>query len=171
MKKKIVLLGVLIVALGIFSWGCYTIVTHPTVESEEGKAYSQSGEYYREHCTDCHAEYHDYPYGFYYNYYPDYYWDYPRWGHYNIYPWWWDSYWWNNEPSPSGPESTPERVDKAERKRGMEPPYATPSVPYYNPPISKQEETPPVKVKTEENQNTKQEQEKKSEDKAERRRK
>ena len=167
MKNKIVVLGILLLAMGIFSWGCYTILTHPTVAEEEGKATSHQGEYYREHCTDCHAEYHNYPYGFYYNYYPDYYWNSPRWGYYYIYPWWWDRYWWDNEPSP---ESAPEKVDKVERRRGLEPPYV-PLTTDYNRPLSKPEDNPPVKVKTEDTQNKKQEQEKKSEDKSEKRRK
>ncbi|MGB8656642.1 MAG: hypothetical protein WCE90_02525 [Candidatus Zixiibacteriota bacterium] len=146
MKKKIVFLGILLVILGIMGIGCYTILTHPRVQGEEAENVEQTGQYYREHCTDCHSDYHQYPYGFYYGYYPDYYWSSPRWGHYYAYPWWWDNYWWNETtPSDNGGAQTPQGVEKAERRRGLEPPYvrpeANPSIPYVPPAATKEGES------------------------------
>jgi hypothetical protein len=122
MAKRIVLLSVLLVVAGIFLLGCYTVITHPTVEGEEEEHYS--GRYYRENCTDCHVDYHQYPYGFYYGYYPDYYWSYPRWGHYYNYPWWWEWYWWDYWDDDA--EYVPRDIEKGERRRSnLAPPYTT----------------------------------------------
>ncbi len=126
MNKKIVFLGILLVILTITGVGCYTILTHPTVQGEEAGNIEQTGQYYREHCTDCHGDYHQYPYGFYYGYYPDYYFSNPRWGHYYAYPWWWDNYWWNNNNYNNGEATTPESNEKAEKRGPMEPPYVLP---------------------------------------------
>ncbi|KPL05068.1 MAG: hypothetical protein AMJ73_02525, partial [candidate division Zixibacteria bacterium SM1_73] len=61
-----------------------------------------------------------YPYGYYYGFYPNYYWSYPSWGHYYAYPWWWDRYWWDYDDDA---EYIPVSEEKAERRRGLEPPY------------------------------------------------
>ncbi len=180
MKKKIVILGILLLILGIAGVGCYTIISHPTVQGEEEANVEQNGQYYRENCTNCHSDYHQYPYGFYYGYYPDYYWNNPRWGHYYAYPWWWDNYWGNNnnENTDNGGTSVPESADKAERRRGLEPPYVrpegTPNTPLVPPTTTKSdqgtEEKKPeaIKIKQPEQQ---QPAEKSDQDKAERRRK
>jgi len=183
MKKKIVLLGILLIILGIMGIGCYTVLTHTRVQGE-GEEAEYTGQYYREHCTDCHQDYHNFPYGFYYGYYPDYYWSNPRWGHYYAYPWWWDRYWGNDYSNDNGGvEQTPESAEKAERRRGLEPPYVLPqgtsNTPLVLPPGStKQEETPQVKqeekpkaVEIPKKQEQEQKKEKSDEQKAERRRK
>lgn len=120
MKNRYVLLGILLIIVGVFAIGCYTVLMHPRVQGEEEERIEHSGEYYREHCTDCHVDYHSYPYGYYYGYYPDYYWSSPRWGHYYAYPWWWDRYWWDYDDDA---EYVPISEEKAERRRGLEPPY------------------------------------------------
>ncbi len=184
MKKKIVILGIFLVILGIAGVGCYTILSHPTVQGEEAENVEQTGQYYRENCTDCHSDYHQYPYGFYYGYYPDYYWSNPRMGHYYAYPWWWDNYWGNNnnENTYNGGASVPESAEKAERRGGLEPPYVRPegtqNTPFVPPTTTKPEETNPgnkpeaVKIKEpEKEQQEKQQQEGKSdEQKAKKRR-
>jgi hypothetical protein len=127
MKKKIVFLGILLAILAIMGIGCYTVLTHPRVQGEEGEVVEHTGMYYREHCTDCHSDYHSYPYGFYYGYYPDYYWNYPRWGSYYAYPWWWDRYWWDDDYYHyDDGDYVPESAEKAERRRGLVPPYVLP---------------------------------------------
>ncbi len=181
MKKKIVLLGIFLVILGTMGIGCYTVLTHPRVEGEEGEKIEHTGRYYREHCTDCHWDYHRYPYGFYYGYYPDYYWSYPRWGRYYAYPWWWDWYWWDDGYYYDDGEYIPKSTEKAERRRGLEPPYVRPEgnppLPYVNPNPAKGEkpqqlrkETKPKAIKMEQNQEKKKEHESKAK-KAKRRRK
>ncbi len=117
MRNRWVLIGLVLTITAIFVMGCYTILSHPGVKGEEEQAYN--GSYYREHCTDCHADYHQYPYGYYYGYYPDYYWNYPSYGHYYMYPWWFD--WYYGQPSSGGPGAPSERIEK--RRRGLEPPY------------------------------------------------
>ncbi|MDH4223484.1 MAG: hypothetical protein OEV55_08100 [candidate division Zixibacteria bacterium] len=119
MRNRWVLMVTLLVITGIFFAGCYTIMSHPRVEDEEGITYQ--GRDYRENCTTCHADYHSYPYGYYYGYYPDYYWDYPRWGHYYVYPWWWDWYWSGDEGGVIGIED--QKIEK--ERRSLEPPYVT----------------------------------------------
>ena len=121
MAKKIVISSLLLIISGIFLLGCYTVLTHPTVEGEEEEHYS--GTYYRQNCTDCHVDYHQYPYGYYYGYYPDYYWGYPRWGHYYNYPWWWEWYWWDYWDDDR--EFVPRDIEKGERRRSnLAPPYS-----------------------------------------------
>jgi len=93
MAKRMTILSVLLLTAGVFILGCYTVLTHPGVEGEEEEHYS--GTYYRQNCTDCHTDYHQYPFGYYYGYSPDYYWENQRWGHYYNYPWWWEWYWWD----------------------------------------------------------------------------
>jgi hypothetical protein len=121
MAKRIAILVVLLIIAAIFLLGCYTVLTHPTVEGEEEEHYT--GIYYRENCTDCHVDYHQYPYGYYYGYSPDYYWESPRWGHYYNYPWWWEWYWsdyWDDDA-----ESIPRDIEKGERRRSsLAPPYS-----------------------------------------------
>ena len=136
MNKRLFLVILLIFIAGIFLMGCYTMLAHPGVEGEEEAAYS--GTYYREHCTDCHTDYHNYPYGYYYGFSPDYYWNYPRWGHYYNYPWWWD--WYGGDYS--GVEEVPNNIEKGERRRGLAPPYSgesTTPVPIITVPGSKGE--------------------------------
>jgi len=78
------LLGVLTFSFG----GCYTILIHP----DSGEGYTSRD--YQDACVDCHTDYNDYPYGYFYgDHYPDYWWSTPRFGHYYAYPWWWDYYW------------------------------------------------------------------------------
>jgi hypothetical protein len=128
MKKRLVVLGILLTIMSVCAIGCYTVLTHPMVQGEETEAVEHTGEYYREHCTDCHGDYHNYPYGFYYGYYPNYYWSSPRWGHYYAYPWWWDRYWWDTgEHHYDEAVQPPESSEKADRRRGMVPPYVPPS--------------------------------------------
>jgi len=124
MRKRLVFAILSLIIAGIFLYGCYTVLTHPTVGGEEEEAYS--GRDYREHCTDCHIDYHNYPYGYYYGYSPDYYWHSPRWGHYYNYPWWWDWYWWDYFWYDDG-DYVREDVEKGERRRRKEtlaPPYS-----------------------------------------------
>jgi hypothetical protein len=103
--------------------GCYTILQHPiTAGDNQEQAYHQ--EFYREQCIDCHADYAEYPYGFFYSDYPDYYFENPRWGHYYAYPWWWDRYWYDNR----GPVTDDDRAgadpsSKAGRRGALAPPY------------------------------------------------
>ncbi len=177
---KIVFLSILLVILAILGIGCYTILSHPQVQGEEADNMEQTGQYYREHCTDCHGDYHQYPYGFYYGYYPDYYFNNPRWGHYYAYPWWWDNYWWNDNNYPdNGTGSASESAEKAEKRRGLElPPYVRPggtqNTPFVPPVTTKSdqgtEEKKPeaIKIKEPEKQ---QKEEKSDQEKAERRRK
>ena len=118
MRNRWVLIGLLLTITAIFAAGCYTVLSHPGVKGEEEQAYN--GSYYREHCTDCHADYHQYPYGYYYGYSPDYYWNYPNYGHYYNYPWWWD--WYYGQPSGGGGTTVPsERLEK--NRRSLQPPY------------------------------------------------
>jgi hypothetical protein len=173
MKNRFIWLGILLIIVGVMVIGCYTVLMHPQVQGEEEATVENSGEYYREHCTDCHGDYHNYPYGYYYGYYPNYYWSSPRWGHYYAYPWWWDKYWWSSNDEV---ESVPKSDEKVERRRGLEPPYVpedkTP-VPFINVPSTKVQEQP-VQIKGEEKPETPTEQkkeEKSTEKKAERRRK
>ena len=143
MKNRFIWLGILLIIVGVFVMGCYTVLMHPQVQGEEEATVEHTGEYYREHCTDCHGDYHNYPYGYYYGYYPDYYWSNPRWGHYYAYPWWWDRYWWDSDES--NVETVPQSDEKAERRRGLEPPYVPETrtgSPFISTPPS-QEEKPP----------------------------
>ncbi|MFQ6002956.1 MAG: hypothetical protein ACE5KJ_04345 [Candidatus Zixiibacteriota bacterium] len=150
MKIKFVWLGIVLIIVGVFVIGCYTLLTHPRVQGEEEERIEHSGEYYREHCIDCHGDYHSYPYGYYYGFYPDYYWSYPSWGHYYAYPWWWERSWWYYDDDV---EYVPISEKKAERRRGLEPPYVpegrTPS-PFISLPPSSKEEKRPLQIKGEE---------------------
>jgi hypothetical protein len=150
MKNRFVWLGILLIIVGVLTIGCYTVLMHPQVQGEEEATVEHTGEYYREHCTDCHGDYHNYPYGYYYGYYPDYYWNSPRWGHYYAYPWWWDRYWWDSDES--NVETVPQSDEKAERRRSLEPPY----VPQSGIPASFIT-TPPTKVEQEQPSQTKEE--------------
>jgi hypothetical protein len=106
--------------------GCYTILKHP-ITSEDGRVLSEHQSYYRDRCLECHADYAEYPYGFFYGSYPDYYFEYPRWGYYYAYPWWWDSYWYEDGYADdvyyddAGQPVTPSA--KASRRGGLIPPY------------------------------------------------
>lgn len=173
MKNRFIWLGILLIMVGVFAIGCYTVLMHPMVQGEEEETVEHTGTYYRENCTNCHGDYHSYPYGYYYGYYPDYYWSSPRWGYYYAYPWWWDRYWWDND---EGVESVPKSDEKGERRRGLEPPYVpqtgTPA-PFISVPPSKPEEQP-SQISGEEEPNSpkeQQQQEKPKDKKAEKRRK
>ncbi len=113
MAKRIATLSLLLIITGIFILGCYTVLTHPSVEGEEEEHYS--GAYYRQNCTDCHVDYHQYPFGYYYGYSPDYYWENQRWGHYYNYPWWWEWYWWDYMDDDR--EFVPSDIEKGTRRR------------------------------------------------------
>lgn len=122
-RPRIVWAAPVAVVLTFVLVGCYTILQHPiTAGDNEGRAYHQ--EYYREQCIDCHADYAEFPYGFFYGDYPNYYFENPRWGHYYAYPWWWDHYWYDNE----GPVTDEDRLNgdpsrKADRRGALAPPY------------------------------------------------
>ncbi|HVP36388.1 MAG TPA: hypothetical protein VMT04_05280 [Terriglobales bacterium] len=139
MRNRWVLLGVILIITSIFAAGCYTVLSHPGVQGEEQQTYN--GTYYREHCTDCHADYHQYPYGYYYGYSPDYYWNYPNYGHYYNYPWWWDWYY----GQPSGGEGTSVPSERIEKRRRLEPPYV-PGGEAINPPALTVPYTAPAQV-------------------------
>ncbi len=178
MKEKLVFLSVLLVILSIGAVGCYTVLTHPRVQGEEAEAVEHTGRYYREHCTDCHGDYHNYPYGFYYGYYPDYYWSQPRWGRYYAYPWWWDWYWWDDDYDDYD-DAQYETVtsEKADRRRGLVPPYVspqgTPATPFVLPSATgdQQPAQPAEPSKPEATKIEKKKEEQKQEAKAKRRRK
>jgi hypothetical protein len=114
------------VALSFAVVGCYTILKHP-VTSEEGpqkeRADAHPQEYYRQNCIDCHADYSEFPYGYFYGDYPDYYFEYPRWGYYYAYPWWWDRHWYDESPVEDGGGIV--EGEKAHRRGNLIPPYVT----------------------------------------------
>jgi hypothetical protein len=179
MKKKAVLLGIILAILSVWAVGCYTVLTHPRVQGEEGYVVEHTGSYYRENCTNCHGDYHNYPYGFYYGYYPDYYWNQPRWGRYYAYPWWWDRYWWDDDYDYyDSYESDPLSSEKADRRRGMVPPYVSPTgtvnTPFILPGSTGDQQTgqttQPDKQKATKIDNQDKDKDQKKEDKAERRR-
>jgi hypothetical protein len=85
MNRTIRLLVSLTFLLAIIAPGCYTILQHPA--DGEGYRANQTSD-----CTRCHADYHSYPYGYYYSPYPSYWWEYPHYSHYYAYPWWWSYY-------------------------------------------------------------------------------
>lgn len=121
---KLITLSITIIFIALLASGCYTILQHPASEV------NYSAEDYQADCLQCHSDYHEYPYGYFYGHYPDYWWSTPRWGQYYAYPWWWDNYWYDNsyrhsqsysddEPSP---RST--RGKKVERRDALRPPYS-----------------------------------------------
>jgi hypothetical protein len=123
MNKFIPFLTVLTIII-LSSAGCYTVLRHPAVEED----YSQSD--YQVQCIDCHPDYHEYPYGYFYGDYPGYWWDSPRWGRYYAYPWWWDHYWFDNvryhyddydDDGGLSPRSSSGK--KVERRNTLRPPY------------------------------------------------
>lgn len=118
--------------------GCYTILQHPITENEGPEADStgaHSQAFYRQNCVDCHADYANYPYGYFYGSNPKYYFDYPRWGYYYAYPWWWDHYWYDGSAPNSEDGSVPvESGTKAARRGGLIPPYVQ-GAPAINTPI------------------------------------
>jgi hypothetical protein len=120
MRKLTVVLA--ISALMLLISGCYTILQHPASET------NYDAEDYRADCLGCHADYHEYPYGYFYGNYPDYWWSSPRWGYYYAYPWWWDNYWYDgsrkysrdNDDEYSPRSSSGEKVV---RRDALRPPY------------------------------------------------
>lgn len=117
---------VVIVAMSFVIVGCYTILKHPVTSQEApGGEYSESHpqEYYRQNCIECHADYSEFPYGYFYGDYPDYYFEYPRWGYYYAYPWWWDNHWYDSGDEDDG-DAIAEGA-KAQRRGSLIPPYVT----------------------------------------------
>lgn len=133
MAKKIIIAALILTASIITSYGCYTIIKHPSVmtpdnEQANEQTNEQTTKQTYDHkesdrdCVSCHQDYHQYPYGYYYGYYPDYYWNYPRWGSYYAYPWWWDYYYDNT--AENGDSSRLQTGSKPSFRRGLEPPYS-----------------------------------------------
>ena len=122
MHKLIILLITLIFLVLLLS-GCYTILKHPGAEE------NYTAQDYQADCLGCHTDYHEYPYGYFYGYYPNYWWSSPRWGHYYAYPWWWDHYWYDGsneyyheDDNDLTPRST--HGEKAVRRDALRPPYS-----------------------------------------------
>ncbi len=122
--SKIITLTLSIIFLTLMISGCYTILQHPASET------NYTAEDYQADCLGCHADYHEYPYGYFYGNYPDYWWSNPRWGQYYAYPWWWDNYWYDNnnqhtqkieDDSPSLRSTSGKKV---ERRDTLRPPYS-----------------------------------------------
>ncbi|HWO58268.1 MAG TPA: hypothetical protein VNN55_11950 [bacterium] len=113
------------VAAAFLIVGCYTILKHP-VTSEEGPQGQLDSvhpqEYYRQNCIECHSDYAEFPYGYFYGDYPDYYFEYPRWGYYYAYPWWWDRHWYD---AGDGEGEIVTEGEKAQRRGSLIPPYVT----------------------------------------------
>ena len=86
MRRLIRLLIPLTLIVAIIGPGCYTMIWHPKDETSHRKVDQLSD------CTSCHVEYGSYPYGYYYDPYPDYWWDHPGYSAYYAYPWWWSYY-------------------------------------------------------------------------------
>ena len=111
--------------VAIVCMGCYTVLVHPGTEE------NYTSHDYQQNCTDCHSDYHEYPYGYFYGDYPDYWWDTPRYGHYYAYPWWWDYYWYTEKPhrqniTDNGGDEAPDvrgEGKKIERRQTLRPPY------------------------------------------------
>jgi hypothetical protein len=123
--KKLFIIGVVLIGALITVHGCYTIIKHPSVMQTDDEAVAEHANGNRD-CVSCHQDYHQYPYGYYYGYYPNYYWDYNRWGQYYAYPWWWDTYYDNDN---SGGGTPVEPGLKPGKQRGIEPPYSNPLPP------------------------------------------
>jgi hypothetical protein len=129
MARKLIIMALILVASAITSYGCYTIIRHPstlTTETTQEDAAYQHQEGDRD-CVRCHQDYQQYPYGYYYGYYPEYYWNYPRWGSYYAYPWWWDSYYEGSAYNKGGITTEPANSvtgEKPSTRRGLEPPYS-----------------------------------------------
>ncbi len=126
MNKYFTLLFFLLILAMTFS-GCYTVLMHP--QTEEG--YAQ--EDYQDACIDCHTDYNDYPYGYFYgDHYSDYWWSTPRYGYYYAYPWWWDYYWSPSEGRQVNSQNEDVFVprsstgEKATRRGSIRPPYVEP---------------------------------------------
>lgn len=109
----------------IICMGCYTVLVHPGTEE------NYSNQDYQQGCLDCHSDYHEYPYGYFYSDYPDYWWDTPRYGHYYAYPWWWDYYWYTDRPhnqnivdDSDGEAEVRSDGKKIERRQSLRPPYS-----------------------------------------------
>ncbi len=122
--RKIITLILAILFLTLMISGCYTILQHPDSEAH------YAAEDYQADCLGCHAEYHEYPYGYFYGNYPDYWWSNPRWGQYYAYPWWWDNYWYdgNNQHAQKSNDENPSLRStsgkKVERRETLRPPYS-----------------------------------------------
>ena len=129
MKRLLCLLVPMSLLLAVIGPGCYTIIQHPA--GYDGERAGQSSD-----CTSCHADYQQFPYGYYYSPYPSFWWDYPGYSHYYAYPWWW-SYYQNigsdvgNISDNSDEPTTSDRGTKFDRRSGhgmpLPPPYSYPS--------------------------------------------
>lgn len=121
--KNIVLIIGLIITLIILLSGCYTILKHPAAEE------NYTSHDYQADCVSCHADYNEYPYGYFYGQYPDYWWTTPRWGRYYAYPWWWDNYWYDasydhsREQQNNNLSVRSAHGEKAVRRDVLRPPY------------------------------------------------
>jgi len=98
MNKRIIY--VLSIFLCLSLSGCYTVVKHPLLRTEERPDECFRGGYYP--ATD-----------YYWGFYTDYYWHYDRWGYYYDWPWWYEPYWWYHE----GENADHRSWDKFERRR------------------------------------------------------
>jgi len=85
MRRVLFLIVSLTCLLAVVAPGCYTVLMHPV--DRAGDQVAQTTD-----CTSCHAEYHQYPYGYYYSPYPAYWWDYPNYSSYYAHPWWWSHF-------------------------------------------------------------------------------
>jgi hypothetical protein len=129
MKRLLYLLVPIAILLALIGPGCYTIIQHPA--GYDGARASQTSD-----CVSCHADYQQFPYGYYYSPYPSFWWDYPSYSSYYAYPWWWTYY--QNVSSDQGSggnsddqETSADRGTKFDRRAGhglpLPPPYSYPS--------------------------------------------
>ncbi len=148
MNAKKLMIGIAaLLAVAITSLGCYTIIRHPSMTTAEEQASADNSSSYAHgkadrDCLRCHQDYSDYPYGHYYEYYPDYYWSNPNWGSYYAYPWWWEDYWY--EDNGNAAVDTVDVVGSPERRRGLAPPYTRGADPLLDPPPFSPGSTTPI---------------------------
>lgn len=127
--RQLIIAITIAIALAITSIGCYTIIRHPSMDAqqyEESSAAEETGYTHSSDdrdCVRCHQDFAQYPYGHYYEYYPEYYWDYPKWGDYYAYPWWWDGYWYSGRGTGVAVD-TVDKIARPDRQRGIVPPYS-----------------------------------------------
>ncbi len=125
MKRALRLLLPITFLAAILAPGCYTVVMHP-VDNAGYRAAAVSD------CTRCHADYGEYPYGYYYSPYPSYWWDYPHYGEYYAHPWWWSRYdQGGSDVSDNAGDEESNRGTKYDRRETdgpPPPPYAYPNV-------------------------------------------
>jgi hypothetical protein len=100
------------------------VLQHPT--GYDGGRADQTSD-----CTGCHADYHNFPYGYYYSPYPSFWWDHQNYGHYYAYPWWWSYYDYGHhnggaEPPADDEGSSADRGTKFDRRTTRGEPLAPP---------------------------------------------